>query len=557
MKTRVLIVSFVCLAAIVGAGGMGYRSYQIRHGISEYNDGNYSEALRCLSPFSGWGSPEAELALGEMYIFGLGAIEDDEKAIRLLDMSANSGNPVAQYSLGDLYQAGKKVKLDLAHAAELLKKSALQGYADAENDLGSLYSNGRGVDQDNNEAIIWFRKAAAHDSLASQYNLGLSYKDGTGVPMDDQKARGWFQGAAEKGYADAQYELGRGYITGLAGQKDAKVAASWLDKAANQGQADALAVLAKLYVDGDGVERNLVYGYALSNIAASLGTKIAAADNRNTIAAYLTPQQIQSAQGISSRWHPGLPLRNTTTPEDLAPQVLFATTVPPTLPSQQSYHDAVKATSVLFSKNFLDGGNEKYVVFLSTTWNGSHADGAYLSVATFAISDGHAELEQHWPSLQLQFTEIGSYGSAPDLVEMHKNYQFELVDGRVSRPAKDTGRNELIDLGGGAVMVLLDDYYAGMGTTTLGKRIFHYDGPNWVDVGFVATGEENSGENCGNDLPSKCYAWLGVIDFKKVEGSSYPDITLHLEGTEPDKNHKHVMPVPKSRTYRFDGKRYS
>ena len=541
------------LAITASVGSFWYRYHQLQRGISEYNQSNYIEAFRSLSPFSGWGNAEAELDLGKMYLYGRGVIEDVSKGIYLLESSASSGNSIAQYSLGNIYQDGKIISTNFARAAQLLRKSALQGHALAQNDLGKLYSNGEGVPQDYTEAAAWFQRAANQDNFVAEYNLGILYQNGNGFPRDDRKSHQLFKKAADKGYANAQYELGRQYAEGNGVSQDFKLAASWYQSAADQGHADAMHNLGGLYVKDEGVERNLVYAYALLNISASLGT-IKARDNRDNVAKYLTPQQIISGQDLSSKWQPGLPLENTTQPEDLAPQLLLATTQGQNLPSRQTYHDAIKGTSVLFSKDFFYDGQEYYVVFLSTEFDGSHADGAYISAVTYRKSGGRI---QRWPALQLQFTKIGSFGKKPDPVEMHKFYQFDIIDGHISRPAKQPTKTELSELTDKIVVLLIDDYWSGMGMTIIGKHIFRYDGRSWSDVGYIITGEENSSADCAEKAPPNCYAWSGKLELKSVGGSLWPDILMTLEGTEPDRSYEHILPVPGSRIFRFNGKNYN
>ena len=111
-------------------------------------------------------------------------------------------------------------------------------------------------------------RAEAGDAVA-QFNLGVRYDFGLGVPEDDVEAMAWYRQAAEQGYASAQYSLGFMYSTGIGVPQDDVEAYKWFN-------------LATTYADEEYRE---LY-----------------ADQRDTAADRLTPEQRVEAQRLAREW---------------------------------------------------------------------------------------------------------------------------------------------------------------------------------------------------------------------------------------------------------------
>ena len=90
---------------------------------------------------------------------------------------------------------------DYATALRLWRPFAEQGNADAQYNLGVMYDKGKGVPQDYVQAVAWYRKAADRGNAIAQYNLGNRYDNGKGVPQDYVQAHKWFNLAAAAGSA--------------------------------------------------------------------------------------------------------------------------------------------------------------------------------------------------------------------------------------------------------------------------------------------------------------------------------------------------------------------
>ena len=90
------------------------------------------------------------------------------------------------------------------------------------------------------------------------------------------------------------YRLGQGV------PQDYKQAVKWYQKAAEQGYADAQCNLGIMYYEGDGVPQNYKKAYVWFNLAASQGDADATKFRDGLASAFMTPQQIASAQELSA-----------------------------------------------------------------------------------------------------------------------------------------------------------------------------------------------------------------------------------------------------------------
>ena len=156
---------------------------------------------------------------------------------------------------------------DFKKAVEIIRPLAGQGNASAQYSLGDMYIYGAGVPQDFAEAVKWYRKAAEQGNARAQHDLGFMYDQGRGVPQDYTEAVKWYRKAAEQGDASAQYSLG------------------------------------EMYVNGQGVPQAYVQAHKWFNLAAVNGNA-AAVNNRDAIAAKMTPAQIAEAQNLAREWKP-------------------------------------------------------------------------------------------------------------------------------------------------------------------------------------------------------------------------------------------------------------
>jgi TPR repeat protein len=164
------------------------------------------------------------------------------------------------------YQRG-----DYAMAMRLLRPLAEQGDAGAQTDLGWMYANGRGAPQDYAQALAWRRKAADQGNATAEFSLGLMYREGQGAPQDFAQAALWTRKAADQGHAGAQLSLGFMFREGQGVPQDDVQAHMW---------------------------------FSLASRAADSGIRLRATENRDELAAEMTPAQIAEAQRMAREWAP-------------------------------------------------------------------------------------------------------------------------------------------------------------------------------------------------------------------------------------------------------------
>ena len=150
---------------------------------------------------------------------------------------------------------------------------------------------------------LWRPIAELGDEYA-QYNLGLTYEHGRGVRQDYREAMKWYRLAADQGHELAQYNLGVMYATGRGAPQNDKEAVMWFRLAAIGDVAGAQNNLGFMYANGRGVPQDYVRGHMWFNLAAassSGGDAKNATDSRNSLAAKMTPAQIERAHEMARK----------------------------------------------------------------------------------------------------------------------------------------------------------------------------------------------------------------------------------------------------------------
>ena len=94
------------------------------------------------------------------------------------------------------------------------------------------------------------------------------------------------------------------YRLGLGVPQDHAEAVKWYRKAAEQGNADAQSSLGAMYGDGQGVAQDYVRAHMWLNLAAASSSgddAKNATNNRNRLAAKMTPAQVERAQEMARK----------------------------------------------------------------------------------------------------------------------------------------------------------------------------------------------------------------------------------------------------------------
>ena len=135
-------------------------------------------------------------------------VPDTEQAKRWLELSAQE-LPDAQYALGKLYLADDPDIHDPAKGLYWLQKAADSGHEYAAYRLGKEYLTERNIPRDTTQAAMYLRQAAERANPYAQYLLGKLCLMGKGVPKDKGEAQYWFSVAEKNGHAYAGYFLDR------------------------------------------------------------------------------------------------------------------------------------------------------------------------------------------------------------------------------------------------------------------------------------------------------------------------------------------------------------
>lgn len=154
----------------------------------------------------------AQFEIADLYSWGYGCKQSDEKGIEWLRKSAEKGFWKTSFKLAERYRYGQNIEKDMNEAIKWYRKAAEKGYDVAQNNLGLSYGNGEGVEKNLEEAVKWYRKAAEQGNMEAQCNLAICYYcGGEGVNVDKDEALKWFKKSAEQGKQSAKDWLARYY----------------------------------------------------------------------------------------------------------------------------------------------------------------------------------------------------------------------------------------------------------------------------------------------------------------------------------------------------------
>lgn len=538
------------------------------------------KAFELASRSAETGFPHAEYLVGVLYAKGLGVEQDNAKAVAWLRKAAVQGDAAAQDELGMHLVLGEGVPIDNVEAFDWLSKSAAQGNLEAEENLGSLYLSGSGVEQDYTKAALWLEKAVNRGADFAQNFMGDLYRGGLGKPKDDMQAARWYKAAADQGNLSAELSLGNLYFVGAGVPQDKAKAASFYQRSADKGNAAAQYNIGACFLNGDGVAKDGSKAFAMFQQSAMQGNPDAQnaigelyqvdfygpAGSPNDVLAYtyfdlaaaqgnknaeqrkvllenrLTPEQIKSAQALSSGWREGASLPAKTSFEDEAPQVIFDRRAPVAV---------FKASRIWFSRSFKSNGIGRYAVFVVTRGEEYHAASASVSVATFK-TDMTPENQLTDGSGQRDFTQAGSFGDVPSPDDPNTPYTSS------ERLAVTT-----FQLTSGGVIFLVPGSYSGQGETMEYDHVFAFGGDGqpgagaWVDLGAIDVGGDDSGSTCG-DIPTSpehaCYAWKGTIRLVDVDGKQAPYFIVTKTGTI--RGSADDLVTPADSVYRLSGGKY-
>ncbi len=178
-----------------------------------YNSQDYETAYKNYKPLADFGLPEAQLALGQMYLYGKGPDYNPKAALKLFEKSytQKKTDVAADYITRAKREVGvKNLKsgADMQGGLALLREAAKQGDAQAIYELGTAYKKGTGVRPDIRMAIQYYQLAAEKNYPRACLELGKIYEKGNGVSRDLKKARNYYE-LAQQGGIDSQKYIER------------------------------------------------------------------------------------------------------------------------------------------------------------------------------------------------------------------------------------------------------------------------------------------------------------------------------------------------------------
>ena len=273
--------------------------------------------LACLGTVTGIPSVLAD------YDAGRRALEagDPGTAASLWKTAAQAGDRPAMLALGRLYLRGLGVVQDYVEAHKWLGLASSMGEIEAakERDALAVKMTGDQIARAGERAFAELRSASARGVPWAMLAIGRLHVRGTGILQDYVQGYKWLFLATSAGVEAAANERDA-LAAKMAPDRVAKAqqeAVSELQTAAERGDRRSMLMLGRLQLDGLGVVQDYVEAHKWFNLAASKG-ETDALSARDSLAAKMTLVQIARAQELASGWRPRPPKAETSAPAPVA-----------------------------------------------------------------------------------------------------------------------------------------------------------------------------------------------------------------------------------------------
>ncbi|MFT9442215.1 MAG: tetratricopeptide repeat protein [Acetobacter papayae] len=155
------------------------------------------------------GDAQAQLALGQLLLNGIGTGRDEKTAFRWFLASALQGQAMGCNMVGRCRELGWGVALNTAEAMPWYRRAAQGGLDWGMYNYATGLTLGWNGARDHDAAFLWFRRAAALGHCKSFNIIGGFYEDGWACPRDLRRARGWYAAAARCGDFRGHFNYGR------------------------------------------------------------------------------------------------------------------------------------------------------------------------------------------------------------------------------------------------------------------------------------------------------------------------------------------------------------
>jgi uncharacterized protein len=232
-----------------------------------------------------------------------------QEALDWLRRAAALGNVPAQVKLGNALgfpYAG--IAANEAESVHWYRRAAEAGDPWSQLQLGQALRAGRGTAKDESEAVKWFGVAAHKGDGLAQFYLAEMLQQGKGTAKDEAAAVSWYLKAV-KGHGGPQiaaYALGRCFEFGLGVRQDFLQAAHWYESGARANEGRSQRKLARFLQAGKGLARDPVQAYAWLSLALDGDTgHWFDKEEREELAAMLTPAQLAEGRRLAAQWRPG------------------------------------------------------------------------------------------------------------------------------------------------------------------------------------------------------------------------------------------------------------
>lgn len=193
---------------------------------------NDREGARWIAIAANRGCEEAQVALADLYKWGLEVPEDREKAFLWLKKAEKTHNPDVMYEIAESYK-----ELDMAQSLTWYRRAAEAGNALASFTLGNSYLSGKFTPVDLSAAFNWFSLAVEQGHGKAKYCLGVCYEKGLGTLVDKEKAFQLYMSTAgrvedfDRGGAESCCKVALCLEDGISTQTDPVVTKGWHAKA--------------------------------------------------------------------------------------------------------------------------------------------------------------------------------------------------------------------------------------------------------------------------------------------------------------------------------------
>lgn len=153
------------------------------------------------------GNPYGEAVLGNLYMDGIGVVQNYEQGIEWIKKSAHKNNPCGQYFLAKLYLKGRGLPKDEMSGNLYLRLSAEQKYPPAIGELGIRSLEKKDEPPIMKEGLSLLRKSSDLGFGCASCRVADMYYNGENVESNKETAFQFYKKGYSQGCDDSEFEL--------------------------------------------------------------------------------------------------------------------------------------------------------------------------------------------------------------------------------------------------------------------------------------------------------------------------------------------------------------